>query len=76
MTYQITKEIRILHTKDDWDFVFKTDDDGTVLVRSHEGLEAFIFPKIVFNTLLILWNNLNDYSILVSTWWSCWNFSW
>ena len=41
MTYQITKEIRILHTKDDWDFVFKTDDDGTVEVRSHEGLEAF-----------------------------------
>ena len=41
MTYQITKEIRILHTKDDWDFVFKTDDDGTVEVRSNEGLEAF-----------------------------------
>ena len=41
MTYQITKEIRILHTKDDWDFVFKTDDDGTVEVQSHEGLEAF-----------------------------------
>ena len=41
MTYQITKEIRILHAKDDWDFVFKTDADGTVEVRSHDGLEAF-----------------------------------
>jgi hypothetical protein len=41
MTYQITKEIRILNEQDDWDFVFTTDDYGTVEVRSHEGLEAF-----------------------------------
>ena len=41
MTYQITKEIRILHEQDDWDYVFTTDEYGTVQVRSHEGLEAF-----------------------------------
>jgi hypothetical protein len=41
MTYEITKEIRILNTEDDWDFVFTTDEYGTVEVRSHEGLEAF-----------------------------------
>ncbi|CAK0769097.1 hypothetical protein CCP3SC1AL1_4650002 [Gammaproteobacteria bacterium] len=40
MTYEITKEIRILHIKDGWDFVFKTDTDGTVRVQSNEGLEA------------------------------------
>ena len=41
MTYSITKEIRILHEQDDWDFVFETDEYGTVEVRCHEGLEAF-----------------------------------
>ena len=46
MTYQITKEIRILHEQDDWDYVFTTDEYGTVEVNSvevnyHEGLEAF-----------------------------------
>ena len=41
MTYQITKEIRIFHEQDDWDFVFTTDEYGTVEVRSNEGLEAF-----------------------------------
>jgi hypothetical protein len=41
MTYGITKEIRILNTEDDWDFVFTTDEYRTVQVRSHEGLGAF-----------------------------------
>jgi hypothetical protein len=40
MTYQITKEIRILHEQDDWDYVFTTDEYGTVSVISSEGLEA------------------------------------
>jgi hypothetical protein len=40
-SYQITKEIRILHEEDDWDFVFTTDEYGTVGVNCHEGLEAF-----------------------------------
>lgn len=30
MTYQITKQIRILHIKDDWEFNLKTDEYGTV----------------------------------------------
>jgi len=41
MTYEITKEIRILNTEDGWYFVFTTDEYRTVQVRSHEGLEAF-----------------------------------
>jgi hypothetical protein len=41
MTYQITKEIRILHEQDDWDYVFKTDEYGIVTVDYNEGLEAF-----------------------------------
>jgi len=41
MSYEISKQIRIHHTEDDWDYVFTTDEYGTVEVRSHEGLEAF-----------------------------------
>lgn len=44
MTYEITKEIRILHTKDDWDFVFKTDEYGTVSVEGDNGFGIHI-PK-------------------------------
>jgi hypothetical protein len=40
MTYQITKEIRILHEHDDWDFVFTADEYGTVSVTCTYGLEA------------------------------------
>ena len=40
MTYQITREVRILHEQDDWDYVFKTDEYGTVSVTCTEGLEA------------------------------------
>jgi hypothetical protein len=41
MTYQITKEIRIIHEEDGWDYVFTTDEYGTVSVIYSEGLEAF-----------------------------------
>jgi hypothetical protein len=41
MTYEISKQIRIYNTEDDWDFVFTTDEYGTVRVNCHEGLEAF-----------------------------------
>ncbi len=41
MTYQITKEIRIIHMQDDWDFVFTIDEYGTVGVDYNDGLEAF-----------------------------------
>ena len=40
MTYQITKEIRITNVEDDWDFVFITDEYGTVIVHLNEGLNA------------------------------------
>ena len=39
MTYTITKEIRILHNEDDWDYVFSADEYGTVSVTCTEGLE-------------------------------------
>jgi hypothetical protein len=40
MTYEITKEIRILHEQDDWDYVFTTDEYGTVAVRYNENLRV------------------------------------
>ena len=40
MSYTITKEIRILHNTDDWDYVFSADEYGTVNVTCTEGLEA------------------------------------
>ena len=52
MTYEITKQIRIHNTEDDWDYVFTTDEYGTVSVISTDGLEAmtgktteFIIPQ-------------------------------
>jgi hypothetical protein len=39
-SYQITKEIRILNTEDDWDYVFTTDEYGTVKVRYNENLRV------------------------------------
>jgi hypothetical protein len=30
MTYEISKQIRIHNTEDDWDYNFKTDEYGTV----------------------------------------------
>jgi hypothetical protein len=41
MTYSITKQIRILHEQNDWDFVFETNEYGTAVISCHEGLEAF-----------------------------------
>lgn len=38
MTYTTTKEIRIINVEEDWDFVFTTDEYGTVSVRLNEGL--------------------------------------
>lgn len=39
-TYTTTKEIRILHNTDDWDYTFTADEYGTVCVTFTEGLEA------------------------------------
>ncbi len=49
MTYSITKEIRILHEQDDWDFVFTIDECGTVSVISSEGLEAMTGKTTIIN---------------------------
>ena len=38
MTYTTTKEIRIINVEEDWDFVFTTDEYGTVSVRLNEGM--------------------------------------
>jgi hypothetical protein len=40
VTYEITKEIRIHNTEDDWDYVFTTDEYGSVTVNHNNGLEA------------------------------------
>ena len=40
MTYEISKQIRIHNTEDDWDYVFTTDEYGTVTVTRNDGLEA------------------------------------
>ena len=39
--YEITKQIRIHNTEEDWDYVLTTDEYGTVTVLYHEGVEAF-----------------------------------
>jgi hypothetical protein len=40
MTYEISKQIRIYNTEDDWDYVFTTDEYGTVdvTVGGHNGI--------------------------------------
>ena len=37
MTYHITKEIKIHNDEDGWEFVFTTDEYGTVGVHSTNG---------------------------------------
>lgn len=50
MSYQISKEIRIVHEQDDWAFTFTTDEYGTVTVVCTEGLEAMT-GKTTHNTI-------------------------
>lgn len=47
MTYQIIKEIRIHHEEDGWDYLFKTDEYGTVsVVTSNDSTIKMIhIPK-------------------------------
>lgn len=40
MTYTTTKELRIRHDTDDWEYTFTADEYGTVSVTLTEGLEA------------------------------------
>jgi hypothetical protein len=39
-TYEITKQIRIHYLKGDWDYVFTTDEYGTVKVAYNENLRV------------------------------------
>jgi hypothetical protein len=38
MTYEISKQVRIHYKEDDWDYVFTTDEYGTVKVAYNENL--------------------------------------
>jgi hypothetical protein len=40
MSYEISKNITIRHTEDDWEFSFSSDEYGTVTVYLNEGLES------------------------------------
>ena len=49
-SYEISKQIRIHNTEDDWDYVFTTDEYGTVAVRSlalqnNENCRTIHIPK-------------------------------
>jgi hypothetical protein len=44
MTYTIIKEIRIVHKQDGWEYVFTTDEYGTVSVEGDNGVGIHI-PK-------------------------------
>ena len=39
MTYEITKQIRIHNTEDDWDYVFTTDEYGSVEISYNQDLK-------------------------------------
>ena len=53
-SYQITKEIRILHEEDDWDYVFTTDEYGTVSVEGDNGLGIHIPKDCIQNFIRVL----------------------
>ena len=40
MPYEISKQIRIYNTEDEWDYVFTTDEYGTVEVAYRENLRV------------------------------------
>ena len=44
MTYEISKQIRIYNKEDEWDYVFTTDEYGTVEVAYRENLR--VMPKL------------------------------
>lgn len=39
MPYEITKQIRIHNTEDDWDYVFTTDEYGSVNISYNQDLK-------------------------------------
>jgi hypothetical protein len=40
MTYEISKQIRIHNTEDEWDYLLSTDEYGTVEVAYRENLRV------------------------------------
>ena len=40
MNYEISKQIRIYNKEDEWDYVFTTDEYGTVTVAYRENLRV------------------------------------
>ena len=40
MNYEISKQIRIYNKEDEWDYVFTTDEYGTVTVAYRENLKV------------------------------------
>ena len=40
MNYEISKQIRIYNNEDEWDYVFTTDEYGTVTVAYRENLRV------------------------------------
>lgn len=40
MSYEISKNITIRHTEDDWEFTLSSDDNVTVTVHLNEGMES------------------------------------
>jgi len=49
MTYFISNQIQIRHTEDEWDYLFTTDEYGTVDVAFREnfkvGKTSILIPK-------------------------------
>ena len=49
MTYSISNQIQIRHTEDEWDYLFTTDEYGTVDVAFREnfkvGKTSILIPK-------------------------------
>ena len=47
MTYEISKGIRIYNNEDEWDYVFTTDEYGTVTVDYRENLRVMPDRRII-----------------------------
>lgn len=63
MTYEITKQIRIHNTEDDWDYVFTTDEYGSVEISYNQDLKLtphttkFFIPRDCIQNFI---NALNE----------------
>jgi hypothetical protein len=66
MNYEISKQIRIHNTEDEWDYVFTTDEYGTVTVAYRENLRvmpdslAIHIPKDCIQHFIDALEQLND----------------